>query len=734
MAAKTLYNVSNRLPVTVNDGEITKSSGGLVAALAGLSQDEYRLEWIGWPGGEIAEGRQEHVRRSLQDEHGCSPIFLTKGQAEGHYEGYSNSSLWPLLHTMPSRFRYEPQWWEHYRHANQMFADHVLQRACDGDMVWVHDYQLMLLPRMLKEARPSLKIGFFLHTPFPTYEVFRYHPQREELASGVLGADLIGFHTFNYLRNFRMAAVRLLGAQSEITSIRHNGRSSTLGVYPIGINARQFEEQLTKPEHTQQVEKFRQTFNQKQIVLSVERLDYTKGLLHRLDAINLLLSRLEKAQRDHIKFIFVSVPSRENVEEYAQLLEEVEARVGKLNGDYSTLNNSPVHFIHGSVTFTELAALYAMADVGLVTPLVDGMNLVAKEYIAAKKDEGGVLVLSEFAGAAEELYNAFIVNPYDTPAVADAIMHALAMPREQAITRMRPMRERVMRVDAQAWAGSFMRDLDQVEAIEPTPDVRLEDVRNRICSAINAGQRIAMFIDYDGTLREIVRDPAAARPTPEIHDLVSCLGRMHNIDLTVISGRAAQDLDRWLGQHSLSLIGEHGAAVRGRGGEVWEQLDRNVNYEWKEPIGKLLALYADSTPGSFVEDKRTSLVWHYRQTDEEFGTWKAQQLVVELEGVVASAPVTVRHGHKIVEVSASHISKGAAITTLVDKANYDLILCAGDDATDETMFRLDLKNLITIKVGPGDTAADYRIDSPVVLRQLLMDACRASSGSTASGG
>lgn len=437
----TLINVSNRLPVTVGE-KITKSSGGLVAALEGLSADEFDLKWIGWPGGVIADPkRRAEVERALIDEQRCTPVFLSEEEVAGHYQGFSNSSLWPLLHYMPNYMRYDPGWWDSYRDVNQRFADKVLEVAQPGDLVWVHDYQLMLMPQILSERMPELRIGFFLHTPFPSYETFRCHPKRTELVAGMLGADLIGFHTFGYMRHFRSTVLRLLGLESEMMHIRNeNGHTSAMGVFPIGINARKFDETLDTPEFAQRHDEFMRANAGKRVVLSVERMDYTKGILHRLDAIEQFLSQLDDAKRDAIKFIFVSVPSREEVEEYKELREETESRVGRINGKCATLNGSPIRFIHGSVNFTDLCALYATADIGMVTPLIDGMNLVAKEYIACQREHNGVLILSEFAGAAEELSNAVLVNPYDARAVAEKLTEALEMSDEEKRACNQPMR------------------------------------------------------------------------------------------------------------------------------------------------------------------------------------------------------------------------------------------------------------------------------------------------------
>ncbi|CAN5556974.1 bifunctional alpha,alpha-trehalose-phosphate synthase (UDP-forming)/trehalose-phosphatase [soil metagenome] len=717
----TLFNVSNRLPVTVGE-QITKSSGGLVAALEGLSTAEYDLKWIGWPGDAIPDrARQQEVEKVLTEEHGCVPVFMSEEEAAGHYEGFSNSSVWPLLHYMANYMRYDPAWWHQYHVVNQRFADQVLQMAQPGDLVWVHDYQLMLVPSMLHERMPELKIGFFLHTPFPSFETFRCHPKSRELVTGILGANLIGFHTFGYMRHFRSTVLRLLGIESDITRIRSDdGHTSVMGVFPIGINAKKFTETLDSPEFAERDAELNAWNAGKRVVLSVERMDYTKGILHRLDAIERFLAECE--DRDGIKFIFVSVPSREEVEEYKELRAETEARIGRINGKYATISSSPIRFIHGSVNFIDLCALYATADVAMVTPLIDGMNLVAKEYLACQRARHGVLILSEFAGAAEELSNALLVNPYDAQSVARTLTEALTIPEDERRASNEPMRERVMKFDAQHWARAFIEQLNATTPGTMTSFDRPENAATQLAEALSEGKRIALFLDYDGTLREIERDARAARPTPELNELLDVIAARENVDVTIISGRTPEDLEAWFGGRDIGLIAEHGAAARRPGTREWEQLHRNVNYDWKDEILSVLRLYEQSTPGSFVEEKRTSLVWHHRNTDPEFGTWKANELMHELGTMLANEPVKIRHGRKIVEVTAEQISKGVTVRRLLSEKQYDFFLCAGDDQTDESMFEIESPGFVSIKIGNAPSRARYRLRDPATFRAFLLRA------------
>ena len=295
--------VSNRLPVTLTEGGIEKSSGGLVSAMEGVDLQDCQVSWLGWPGRDVPEVERAEMTRKLQVEHGCTPVFLPDQLAKDHYEGLSNSSLWPLLHYMPTYFQYRMEWWEAYQTVNALFAEEILRTTGEDETIWVHDYQLMLLPRLLWQARPSLRIGFFLHTPFPSYDIFRCHPNREALLTGLLGADMIGFHTFGYLRNFRSTVLRLLGIDSNMTTVRHEGHTCVLGVHPIGIDAGRFEREMKTQVFQEHCTASTAAYTGKRLVLSVERLDYTKGIVHRLDAIELFLSRLSPPERDTIHFL-----------------------------------------------------------------------------------------------------------------------------------------------------------------------------------------------------------------------------------------------------------------------------------------------------------------------------------------------------------------------------------------------------------------------------------------------
>jgi trehalose 6-phosphate synthase/phosphatase len=718
---QTLINVSNRLPVTVGE-TIEKSSGGLVSSLEGVEND-FDFRWIGWSGGIIQKAAdRERIQSRLIEQYKYFPIFLSRAEKEGYYDGFSNTSLWPLLHYQPQFADYDQGWFDQYLAVNRKFAETVARSAEPGGLVWIHDYHLMLMPELLRELRSDLRIGFFLHTPFPSYEIFRCHPNREELLEGLLGADLIGFQTFGYLRHFRSTILRLLGVESDIGQIAVENHVTRIGVYPIGINSEKFQRELEGGAFSSRLDQFKKAYRNKTVVLSVERLDYTKGVPHKLNAIEKFLEASDESTRDAIVFIFIAVPSRIEVKEYNRLVREVERRTSQINGKYATLTNIPVHFINKSVgSFSELCALYSLADVALVTPLIDGMNLVAKEYIACQQQKNGVLILSEFAGAAQELPHALVVNPYNRHDVTQAMHRALMLTEAEKEKMIHPMKERVFKYDAKHWAKSFVEEL----AAEASPDILpIETTALTLDAAkpLQDGRKTALFLDYDGTLADIKKRPVDAAPDEHIEKLFALMMQAGRMDIYLISGRKRDDMDQWFSDYGFNLIAEHGYYHKMRGTPEWELFDPQADLSWKSQIIDVLQLYTGMTPGSVLEEKTSSVVWHYRNADPEFGAWKANQLVSELSAMLTNVPVEMHHGKKIVEISSIQVNKGIVLEHFVHLYRYDAVLCAGDDETDESMFRVSDSRLVSIKVGPGDeTAAQYRIASPKRFREFLAE-------------
>lgn len=454
--------VSNRLPVDrvqEDDGGTSwrRSPGGLVTALAPVMAKTDGA-WIGWPG-----SANEVLDPFDHDDMRLVPIPMSDDDVELYYEGFSNATLWPLYHDVIAPPEFHRAWWECYKRVNQRFADATAKVAADGATVWVQDYQLQLVPKLLRELRPDLKIGFFNHIPFPPLEIFAQLPWRRQVIEGLLGADLLGFQrpsdSSNFLRCVRRFTGHAIKSQHVNIKTESGTRICRAGAFPISIDVAQINELANRPDVIERARQIREELgNPKTVLLGVDRLDYTKGIGHRIKAYGELLEDGQVTVED-AALIQVASPSRERVESYRLLREEIEASVGRINGTYDTLSNTAIRYLHHSYPKEEMVALYLAADVMLVTALRDGMNLVAKEYVASRTGVNGALVLSEFAGAADHLKQALLVNPHDIDGLKDAVMRAINISPSEATRRMRTMRRQVLQNDVEHWSQSFLRAL-----------------------------------------------------------------------------------------------------------------------------------------------------------------------------------------------------------------------------------------------------------------------------------
>jgi trehalose 6-phosphate synthase/phosphatase len=645
---------------------------------------------------------------------GYVPVELPADVARKFYEGYANQTLWPLFHSFPTRFEYDPEGWAAYVAANRRFRDAVLDQLEPGDTVWVHDYHLMLLPRMLREVTPDARIGFFLHIPFPPSELLRILPRRDEVLRGLLGADLVAFQTHVDMQHFRSSVLRLMGLPSTMEGIVAHGYAARFDALPISIAPEEFAGLVeSDPEVRATLAELRQRFAERRIVLAVDRLDYTKGIPQRLRAFRRLLARAPHL-RGRVVLVQVAVPSREKIPEYGRLRQEVSELVGDVNGEFGTPTWTPVVYIRRGVSRAELVALYAAADVGWVTPLRDGMNLVAKEYVACHKGGPGALVLSEFAGAASELGEAFLVNPYDEERTAATLERVLEMPADERRERMAHLFRRVERNDVYAWAHRFLDRLDAAVASRP-PHVEgpraLPEEEARAAFAA-AGRRLVL-LDYDGTLVPFAGRPQEAIPPAHVGQLLGRLVRLPNTTVAVVSGRSRHDLEGWFGRvDGLSLVAEHGALIRSPAEREWALVRTGPPARWKEGVRPVLEHALDRTPGSLIEEKEFALVWHHRLADPEFGDWLANELVSTLEKMLAGTELQAMRGQKTVEVRLAWAQKGAAVDRLEAACPpFDFRLAIGDDRTDEDLFAR-LPDDWTVRVGGGPSAARYSLASP----------------------
>lgn len=720
--------VSNRLPVTIKvegDGfQIQASSGGLATALKGPHEQSDSL-WIGWPGDFARLPAESHTAiNAALLERRCVPVHLTQGEINRFYEGFSNGVLWPLYHYLIDKIdRHAWTNWKTFLEVNERFAEEIVPHYRPGDIIWVQDYQLSLLPALLRKRLPRARIGFFLHIPFPSSEVFRILPWREEILQGMLGADVIGFHTYSYLRHFRKALLHSLGTDDaciDQTTVTVGNRTVRLGVFPIGIDVGHFEEAAESADVLAEVEAIRAAHPNCRIVLGIDRLDYTKGLVRRMLAIERFLER-EPQYREEVRFIQVAVPSRTKVESYAQLRRELDEIVGRINALHGTPTSMPLHYLYRALGEKQLIGLYRAADVMLVTPLRDGMNLVAKEYVATRLDDSGVLILSEFAGAAADLAEALIVNPYDVDRLATVIQRALTMPLSEQHERMRTLRQRVRVFNAFHWVKMNLEALQKVQpaaedgAIEPLSAGGQQELLDRIRNHPTC----QLLLDYDGTLVPFAATPNLAVPDREVLRLLNGLANRPGTSVHIVSGRTRGTLERWLGELPIGLHAEHG---------FWSRIPPDISWQaaftdsptWKPIIRDLLDEFAAYTPGSLVEEKTAGLAWHYRMAEPEFGNVQVQALIERIRSGYSGLPIELLAGEKVLEIRHQGVNKGMVVDRLKGRFGDDpLFVAMGDDRTDEDLFSRLPPGGIAIHVGASTSRAPWRLPDVRAGRDFL---------------
>lgn len=726
-----LIVVSNRLPFQLIEKKkkvvLKESDGGLVSALKSYfdsNSDSLTVASKAWIGSaDFPETRWNKYTSNKQESPSfeVNPIFLDQKTYSKYYNGFCNATLWPLFHYFPSYVEFDNQTFKAYEEVNRMFADRILSDLGSDDVLWVHDYQLMLLPGMIREQRPDAKIGFFLHIPFPSYEIFRmlHRPWKDKIIRGLLGADLIGFHTHEYVQHFLKSVQMVAGFDHQFRSIIMQNRVVKADLFPLGIDFEKFNGAGQLPAVIEEKQTILKNFADRKIIFSVDRLDYTKGITHRLSGYERFLERYPE-WREKVVFILVVVPSRQIVSKYNERRKMIEEQVGRLNGKYSSLTWQPIIYRYNHLSFTELTALYEVSNVGLITPLRDGMNLVAKEYAASRHNDG-VLILSELAGAANEMGEAILVNPMDKEEVAQAIQSGLTMPPEDQRHRLQILQSRLRDYNVVNWVNDFLRQLDEVKEAQQTQETKnisRQDI-NVIVANFKAAKRRHLFLDYDGTLVAFAKHPKLAVPQPQLLALLNNMATQSNTEVTIISGRDSATLEGWFGTLPINLVAEHGASIR-TAGEQWKH-DQEIDQSWKPRIKPTLELFTQRSPGSFIEEKHHTLAWHYRNVDAELGFVRSRELLDNLHHLLRNSPLHIIDGNKVIEVRMSGIDKGSVARKLIEHAHFDFVLAVGDDKTDEDMFRALAEKAVTIKVGTGNTVAQFSLaDHQEVIRLLKL--------------
>jgi trehalose 6-phosphate synthase/phosphatase len=715
--------LSHRLPVTVQRGprglERRQSAGGLVTALDPVLRKRGGT-WIGWAGTRLPPGEQ---LSAPSDPYQILPIPLSDTEVSRYYYGLSNRTLWPLFHCLPERARFDRRDWEIYEQVNLRFAEAAAEKVEEG-LVWVHDYQLMRVPLYLRRLRPGARIAFFLHIPFPPFDLFRILPWYREVLRGLLAADLIGFHVEGYARNFIDCVERLLGVRVDYQSrrIQQGERTVQVGHFPLGIDFDLFDERARSAPRIARL-------GAEKIVLGVDRLDYTKGIPERIRAFERLLE-LHPEHRERVTLLQLAVPSRGEVTEYQALKKEIDELVGNINGRFATATWSPIRYLYRSVSPELLSALYRDAEVAAVTPLRDGMNLVAKEYVACQVDDPGVLILSRLAGAAETMHEALLVTSYNPDSVASALHRALTMDESERRTRLLRLRRRERLNNVYVWVNAFLRAAQTVpQALGPPRDADFE----RWLGPFLAGYPLALFVDYDGTLTPIADRPSRAPLADDTRAVLETLASRSDTDVTVVSRRALETVREVVGLEGLTYAGNHGMEIVGPGLEPFQHEALARFEEKKEELAR--SLNEIRAEGSWVEQKGATLTFRFREAEESAHALLAE----EASRRIQEAGFDLREAHRAVEARPPIAwDKGQAVLHILrnrygpDWAESVRVMYIGDDQTDEDALQILAGLGVTFRVGSADTpTAASRLLSSVAAVEALLSwlAQRPSTGS-----
>jgi trehalose 6-phosphate synthase/phosphatase len=705
-----LVIIANRLPVKIeeknNSYSIKRSEGGLATGLSSLDTSIEKF-WVGWPGIYVDDKRlQKRITRRLHAMH-FHPVFLSQEQIEKYYEGYSNSILWPLCHYFFSYIEYGSCFWEAYKEVNTLFCEESLPFIDENDIVWIQDYQLMLLPKKIRDHKPQANIGYFHHIPFPSFELFRVLPERKELLEGLLGADLIGLHTHDYMRHFISSLYRVLDLNCDLDEIKLQDRTVHVDAFPMGINYQKYHDAALLPAVRKESAELKKKLGNQTIILSVDRLDYSKGILNRIKGFAQFLEN-HPEYREKVSLAMIVTPSRDNVERYADLKTRIDQTIGQVNGKYATVGWTPIHYYYRSFDFEGLSAMYDVADIALVTPLRDGMNLVAKEYLASKREKPGVLILSEMAGAAIELTDAIIINPMDANEIENAILQAITMSENEKKERLWRMQKTISNQTVQKWANDFVKELSYIKKQNEEIYQKIIDKKQlaQIKRQYDRSSHRLLVLDYDGTLAPFYKKPEEAAPSPILLSLLEKMAKDPANHVVINSGRSSEMLEKWFGDLPIDLSAEHSALYKENG--EWHENFKKIE-QWDSEILDIIQRTIEKTPNSWLEIKNTALVWHYRKVDTWLANLREEQLVRALIEPCTRLNLQIVPGNKILEIKPSAFNKGTEIKRRMQKEKFDFVMVIGDDTTDEDMFRAIPSDGISIKVGDFSPIAKYRI-------------------------
>ncbi|CAF0707028.1 unnamed protein product [Brachionus calyciflorus] len=733
---RSLIIVSNRLPFVINlneNGEPVRknSAGGLVTALAPSVVKFYGF-WVGWAGNELTEDMTipesddptaiAHKIKPSQ----IVPIFFSKETYNLYYNGFCNGSLWPLMHSLPTIASFKSEQWNSYVSVNEKFANSTYETVKKfenltdkNNLVWIHDYHLMVMPMILRnlldDANITCKIAFFLHIPFPSWDIFRLNPWANEILLGLLGCDLIAFHTNTYAVNFIDCCYHILGARVDRREmlIEYGNKSLVVRALPIGIPYEWFEKNARiapKP------------FNfREQVIFGVDRLDYTKGIIQRVLGYERFLDKYPEC-REKVVFFQVAVPSRTDVEDYKNLKDELEREIGRVSGRFATAEWTPIKYIYNNISQCDLAGYYRDARIALITPVRDGMNLVAKEYVACQIADPGVLIISPFTGAGETMNEALLVNPLEHDMIADAIKTAYDMKYYERKLRMNALQTRERLFNLDTWLESFFEAIDLVDTVKKMQSLNVSDYESWLGPIIK-GYNLAIILDYDGTLVPIQPHPDLAVMSEDVKNLLQKIIDCKYIDVTILSGRSMSNLKKMIKIKDINLSGSHGMELSLANG-IEEECEQAAFFSAKIPdlVKDLRDNCCDH--GGWVEQKKYHVTFHWRETNINY-----RQIIIH-----KAIDIVQKHGFQAINAHCAVEArppigwdKGRGVYNILEKLygvtwadDYKAIFI-GDDETDEDAMRALSGLGITFRVGKPNikTAASHRLADPDAVKIFL---------------
>lgn len=716
--------VSDHLPIKLvqnrNQIDIETQIDGVCVAIDSV-YSAYESIWFGACSTtdiELTPQQKSSISRRLMNDHKMHPIFDSGKEEHARANLFCKRTLWPIFHYFVESSKFNESWWDSYVAMNTHFYKKIKKSINEKDTLWIHGYQLMLLPELIRRDFPDITIGFFFHVPFPSFEVFRLLPWKNELLRGVLGADLVGFHIYEYTRHFQSSVYRILGHDSNMGNIQMGNRIVHIDAISLGINSKQYSMLAKKDEVIRKVETLFKHYNHVPVILSLDRLDYTKGIQNKLKVIDLFFET-HSEMAGKVIFQINILPPFSKQDDFIELKRDIEKQIYRCNKKYRTKEWQPIHYDYKFLTQEELVSLYNVAEVFLVATFRDGLNLLIKEYLASRDEKAGVIVCSEFIGGAQELTEAIIFNPNNHREFINSLLKALTMPEDEKISAFNKMKRRLERNNALDWAVNFMEGLKSIKAKQAELQARLftHTVKTRLLTDFYNSEKRLIALDYNGTLVPIKKMAQCLPPDKSTLNILKALTEDTKNKIIILSDNEKENLASWFNHLPIDLIASSDLAFR-KAGSDWTIVE-SLSAEWKHEVLPIFEKYVNRTPGAYISEKRYSLVWRFERASKEQGNIRSRELMDDLKSYVDKNNLQVNEGERLIEVKNGGIYKGKILQSYFEEEKWDFVCAVGDDWTNEPMFQHLPDHAYSIRIGITATHAKFNLKDQKGLTDLL---------------